>query len=174
MKGDRERCLSAGMDGYISKPMRGTELDEALQSAMRWKDRSDRPGKNDSTLEPIVEMGDRSDIVNESELLAAVAGDWQLVRELAETFQTEAPALLAQLRAALSQKDENWIVRTSHTLKGAIANLAAPRALSLACRMESLARQNNHDGVEKLLNPLEFALRQLQNALVQLCSSHCR
>jgi signal transduction histidine kinase/CheY-like chemotaxis protein len=169
MKGDRERCLEAGMDGYLAKPVRGPELDAALEAVMKAK--MPDMAKTEPTPSTESEKSDAIDILDERELLSGIADDRQLLREIVEVFQAESPALLAELRAAISQGSAECVRRCAHTLKGSIASFAAPHALTLAARVESLARESDLASAEKLLNPLELAIKRLLQALDQLCTS---
>ncbi|MCY2996302.1 MAG: response regulator [Planctomycetota bacterium] len=137
MKGDRERCLEAGMDAYISKPVRARTLYKVLAEVLsraEW-----------ATEEPQV-MGawtpappSRVDFVV---ALEAVQGDRELLRELAGIFLDECPGLLTQIRQAAAARDGKLLQRAAHTLKGSVRLFGAPQAYDLCFALETLAKRS--------------------------------
>ncbi len=114
MKGDRERCLEAGMDGYVSKPIQTRDLYAAVAAL----------GPAESAAAP--EEFDRGPasaegaLVDPAEALARVGGDWELLRSLTEVFFDSYPAQLEQLREAIGRGDGETVYRLAHTLVGAV------------------------------------------------------
>jgi two-component system, sensor histidine kinase and response regulator len=128
MKGDRERCLAAGMDGYISKPIHAEEFDAALQSCLIRR-------QHNAVMEMPVDSS-----VNESELLQRIDGDRALLAELVAIFRKECPGLLRAAHAAIQRKDSPALERMGHSLRGALANLSALAATDLAAELETMGR----------------------------------
>jgi two-component system sensor histidine kinase/response regulator len=125
MKGDRERCLAEGMDGYISKPLRPSELFEAVEGLA-------------SVVEP--EPVPVAAPFDAALALKSVGSDRELLCDIIETFLDECPRLTAALAAALQRGDAATALRAAHTLKGALSTLGASEASSLAQQIETRAR----------------------------------
>jgi signal transduction histidine kinase/CheY-like chemotaxis protein len=171
MKGDRERCVRAGMDGYLAKPVRGSELDAVLDAVVAGMPARASPASIASRSASGNAAARAADILNERDLLAGVAGDRQLLRELIELFQIEGPALLSGLRGSVAKGNPLLARDFAHTLKGAISNFAAPAAATLAERVEFLARAGDLSAVHDELDGLDTALKQVLQALDRVCPS---
>ena len=121
MKGDRERCLAAGYDGYVTKPVSLTELIAVLRDVLPASDRRDGPptegaesasGRDSRRAIP--------DGFDRASALARAGGDEALLRELAGVFLTEVPAWLAGVDRAIDAGDADAIAKAAHTVKGAV------------------------------------------------------
>jgi signal transduction histidine kinase/CheY-like chemotaxis protein/HPt (histidine-containing phosphotransfer) domain-containing protein len=135
MQGDRERCIEAGMDDYLTKPIRTTELVAAIERTRR-RDGAADPSRPSAPAEPPV---DRAAI----DRLVESMGDAGFVADLLETFTTDAPAMLDQIDFAIGNADAGTVRRIAHTLKSNAATFGA-RPLSEACRqLEHAAKEGN-------------------------------
>jgi len=158
MAGDRERCLAAGMDAYLSKPIRPKELDEVL----------DEQAGVETAGEARVKPERSEPAVNAEELLERTGGDRSLVAELRDLMLEDVPGHLAVAKRSLAEKDAATLERTAHTLKGAFANLAAPVAAGLAAKLEQMGRSQDAKGADLLVSELEIELRRVMVALDEL------
>jgi len=157
MQGDRERCLAAGMDGYVPKPIQHQDLLDALQK-MALKAPRVPPGK--PAAKPSMEL------LDEELLMSRVDGDKELLKDLVDLFLDEYPRVLEGIRVALGKGDVKAVERAAHGLKGSTSNLAAMRASDAAFQLEQLARAGTLRGAEGPLRELEAQLTRLKPVLL--------
>jgi HPt (histidine-containing phosphotransfer) domain-containing protein len=143
MEGDREMCLEAGMDDYVTKPVRLDAIEAVLE---RWIVESPEVAHDSSPRDPADEGGgdDTGTPVLDAARVATLeeldGGDGQLLALLVEEYDRDARVQLDRIRAALAEGDPHGVERAAHTLKGASANIGAAR-LADACReLEGLGR----------------------------------
>jgi two-component system, sensor histidine kinase and response regulator len=169
MKGDRERCIEAGMDGYVAKPLQPQELFDAIESVTR----DQRPATNeqrpttDGELEPAVAEA-RASAIDEAALLHRVGGDRELLRELVALFLESYPRQLTELREAATRGDGAAVERGAHAMKGSVGNFSAQAAFQLALRLEEMGRSGDLTGAAALVGNLEEELERLRSALAVL------
>jgi signal transduction histidine kinase/CheY-like chemotaxis protein len=156
MKGDRERCIEAGMDGYLSKPIRQQELEKLLENYTERK----RPGILAAATPSVQKLS-----VDAAELLERVDGDYSFITELAELFRKDYPLHLRTAREALSRQDSPAVEKASHTLRGALVNLAAGPASRIAQDLEGMARSGDLTHAGPALQQLE---EELNRVMIQL------
>jgi CheY-like chemotaxis protein/HPt (histidine-containing phosphotransfer) domain-containing protein len=152
LQGDKDRCIEAGMDDYISKPVQPEELVRVLErflagDAARPIGRARREG------------GPRSSIFNRQALLSRVDDDIELFRELLDEFLTDARNRIEELKLALSSNDSEWTARCAHALKGASANMEALLVQEAARAVEQAAKGGGPDLV-RLVERLEKAYQE--------------
>jgi two-component system sensor histidine kinase/response regulator len=160
MKNDRERCLAAGMDGYLAKPIRPQELDEALDARMA--NRSISPKEVSRT-----EVSDHS--VNADELLERLDGDCVFLAELTDLFRADYPRQIDLIREGIQQNDALGVKQASHALKGALSNLAASQAREIAAKLERLGASGNLAPATIVLGDLEREITRAVESLDALC-----
>ena len=136
MKGDQERCIEGGMDGYLSKPVRVDVLRSEIQRLAKGEKIGEQ--MSDKTAEP--ESSKTPHSVNLQELLARVENDWDLLRELGGIFREDFPAYEKELRDAVLKKDLPRAAEAAHALKGMLANLSAAGAAATASELEQIAK----------------------------------
>jgi len=148
MKGDDELCLRAGMDGYISKPIRFSDVENALATV--------------SNASPA-----RRTEWSQTEALERVGGDEHLLRELCQIFLRESPKLLEKLKHAVAQEDSAAVQKAAHSLKGEVSYLSADNVSRTAQRLEQMGAEKNLAGAAALVESLEIALRDLHAVMSQ-------
>lgn len=158
MQGDRERCLAAGMDGYISKPIQTAELFKLIAELVP------EPAAAPAAV-PAVASAPPEEVFDTEVALARVEGDRQLLAELAELFAGEGPDLLANIKQAIARGAGDDLARAAHTLKGTVSNFGAQVAMSLAMRLEELGRAESLHGAELTYASLEAEIGRLSAAL---------
>jgi len=141
LQGDRERCLAAGMDAYVAKPVQAERLFEALEML---------------TAAP-ADFG--------AALLERAGGDPALQQRIARLFLEHAPDARARLHEALARRDATALVASAHWLKGAVGNFPAPRATEAAAGVEALARAGDFDAAVAACATLDAELDRLTRAL---------
>ena len=141
MTGDRERCLEAGMDGYISKPISGRALKEAIAGAFR--------GLTDtgfSTSSKTWEHGAAPGSAitwNIAQTLERLGGDEKLLHEVVEIFLEEGPKQISSLRHAIAEGNAAGIERTAHSLKGELGYLGISEVSQNARELEEMGRKHD-------------------------------
>jgi CheY-like chemotaxis protein/HPt (histidine-containing phosphotransfer) domain-containing protein len=146
MEGDRERCIAAGMDDYLSKPLNGPALDAVLQ---RWV------GANEATVI------DRAVLRS----LARDVGDEAIVEEICELFLTETGPRLLEIERAAHARDAEELRVSAHTLKGSASNVGAIAVASAAAELERLARAGELGQLQAPLLRLADAVELTKTAL---------
>jgi PAS domain S-box-containing protein len=159
MKGDRERCLAAGMDGYTSKPIRIGELEHAIAQLI---------SPPNSAKVPVSEADQADGAIDHTALLAGVDGNRRVLRELVRLFLADCPRRLAEIKEAIRRGDAGALGRAAHTLKGSVGNFAAKSAFAAAQRLEIMSGDIDLENVDKACVTLESELALLSEELRKL------
>jgi PAS domain S-box-containing protein len=165
MKGDRERCLAVGMDGYLSKPVNASEM-FALIESLSARETTDARGPA-----PNASAGDQpvaDQVIDIEEALARVEGDRELLLELAAMLRDESPRLLSEIKRCAEERDAEGHVACALSFLGAGESLSAKPAANAAHALESLARTSRFDDVMARLAELEHESTRLDDALLAL------
>jgi two-component system sensor histidine kinase/response regulator len=158
MKGDREKCLAKGMDGYVSKPLQARELFAVVEGLVQ-EAAGEHPESSPFDLAAALER---------------TAGDEELLRELAEVFCTAAPEMMTEIHHALERNDARKVGDATHAFKGAVGSFGASTAFDTAFKLETAARQGDLPGCVLLYGQLQEEMRRLLPALTQLAASRGR
>jgi two-component system sensor histidine kinase/response regulator len=155
MKGDRENCLAAGMDAYISKPVHVEELLQVTESLTRYA------GPIDRGAEP----APKHTAADLDAALLSLEGDEDLLMDLAKLFCEESPRMLEAIQDAIGRKNADALERAAHSLKGSLATFAAPQAVEFASKLERLGRSKELDDAEQVFVALTAEIRRVRTAL---------
>ena len=157
--GDRERCLAAGMDAYLSKPVSPEELFATIEALL-----PHAAGKtNDTHMEDVMATA-----IDREEILGRLSGDRELIAEVVDLFVADRATLLGDLRRAVSDNDAKAAREAAHRLKGVLATLAARGAVSTAVKLEELARKGDLHAAPATLDTLEREVDVVQDELAKL------
>jgi signal transduction histidine kinase/DNA-binding response OmpR family regulator len=157
MRGDRERCLAAGMDGYLAKPIRPLDLFDAIQSVAEHE-----------PVQPQVELAPVDEVFDADDLLLKLGGDSSLIRELVSLFLESYPTRLEELRDAVRRRDVRRVEFLAHSLKSSVSNFFAWGAVRSAERLENMARANQIDEAEDAFTHLESSIGRLVPVLTSI------
>ncbi len=154
VKGDRERCLNAGMDQYVSKPIDSEKLFEAIESLT-----AQRTGVNKRAT-----AADSPTIDNKL-LMKGFDGDWNFLKEVIEIFLDDYPRLIDNLRKSFEDGDCNTLMRSAHSLKGMLKNFQAEKAAETAFDLEKKGKAENLSDVEMGIEDLSAQIAQIDKML---------
>jgi CheY-like chemotaxis protein/HPt (histidine-containing phosphotransfer) domain-containing protein len=167
MKGDRERCLAAGMDGYVAKPIRERELFAALEQVLKtYAPAGLRGALVDETPEQI--PGEGTVVVEDFDRAAALercGEDPGLLRELIDMFLAEIPGWMATLDRAVRAGEGEQVKRMAHTIKGAVGTFGATPAWEASFRLETLGRENALAEMGPAWQDMQAVIERLKKAL---------
>jgi CheY-like chemotaxis protein len=165
MKEDRERCLEAGMDAYISKPIEKEVLFETIDRLT---------GYSTEARGSIAEARPYDPVFDLAAVLDSLDGDFELLREVAEIFLAQAPKHMEKIRTAITNQDATMLVRASHAMKGSAENLFAQGVVQSASKLEEIGRLGSVAGSKEVLPTLEEELGKLEKALGEFEKEYAR
>ena len=178
MQGDREKCIAAGMNDYLSKPLSPFELAEAIE---RWS--SNDESSDTKGTQAVVQIDQAQDtasgwssellpnqpgnqpVFDRNRFLANTMEDEELARTVATVFLEDTPGHITQIRAALESGDAQVCQRLAHTIKGASSNVCGQALRDVALQMELLAKDSHLDEYASKLPELEQQWEVLRDKL---------
>ncbi len=155
MKGDREQFIAAGMDDYLTKPLRVKLLNDAISRVLKKKRRPAKPETVDETVDKSSPKPDNNtenttqqiDTVTEPpidihETIEIMDGNEELLKECFQDFLAGCPAFLADIKSAVENADPDALNRAGHKFKGNLKYVAAPKGIEIALELEIMGKKN--------------------------------
>ena len=160
MKGDRERCLEAGMDDYVPKPISSDALLNAIRLLV--PERSG-PSKEES---PVIE--NTQPVFDKDALLKAFDNDWDFLKEVIDMFIADYPQMLKNIHDAIHTGDAPALQRTAHALKGMLGNFQVETATKKAYNLEKMGSEGNLEQAADICTQLSTELDSLERMFLDL------
>lgn len=164
--GDKEKCLSAGMDDYLSKPINQNELFSKLSSLVKIEESSKQIDQHSETSakEEIKQSADARNISERLQELAEVL-DFEEMSEIIDSSYSESEKCWQKLMQAKQAGDLLQLSREAHSMKGSYRNLGADILAQMFEQLEHDAKNMDANKLEKLLADTECAMKEVQDAL---------
>ena len=159
MKGDKEKCLEAGMDGYIAKPINVQQLFETIESLFHDRQPVDEPSEVPAAA---------GDPLDTTKILERIGGDRELLGELAGLFVGDCPRMLSDIQDAVRDGNADALQKAAHALKGSVSNFAAEAAVEAALRLEMMGRNRDMTDAPQAFTKLEREIDRVREALSAL------
>jgi len=161
----RQRCLEAGMDDFVSKPIDPQRFHDLLEGLVDRRPRASGSVPDGPTEDSATTTATGATTFDADHLMERLGGDLTLLEEIVALFEEQRPRLMERLRGAVEERDVSEARSVSHLLKGMIANFGAERARLAARAIERAAMNGDMERTPALLNELERQLEDLDEAL---------
>ncbi|HEY0701496.1 MAG TPA: response regulator [Candidatus Acidoferrales bacterium] len=158
MQGDRQKCLDAGMDGYLTKPLEPKTFLRTVEEIVVQPDKLSAAETDASAAAPEEQL-------DVAALMERFSGNKKLLRTIVGTFREDCPKMMARIRNGLNAHDAALLADGAHALKGSVGNFGPSAALETAREMEKNGRQGKLDGAWELYATLEDEIALLLPAL---------
>ncbi len=156
MKGDRELCIEAGMDDYVSKPISSEILYQAIKALL--------PGRLFETNSSD-KKAEKDAVFDKERLLKIFDNDWNFFKESADMFQADYPDMIVAVKNAVKESNSNALRRSAHALKGILGNFQAESAIEIAYHLEKMGSNGDFCEAEKKCRQLEDAVDKFAKKL---------
>ena len=157
MQGDEERCLAAGMDAYVPKPIKRDLLMPALARLTA--------GQGGQTEETPQQVSESEDGFDRQAVLHRLDGDVELLGQLVEMFFQECPDYLGEIRAAIDSQDQEALRKSAHGLKGPVSTLSLTTALDAVLQLEGIGKSESMEGAQSAYDDLDRELQRMKTVI---------
>jgi CheY-like chemotaxis protein/HPt (histidine-containing phosphotransfer) domain-containing protein len=159
MKGDRERCIEAGMDDYVSKPISSDALLKAIQRLLPAEGPESEDRKAEESSPPPLDR---------ATLLSSFDNDWNFFKECVHMFREDYPAMLSAIRETIGNGDAPGLRRSAHALKGMVGNFGARAIARTAFVLEEMGRRAELSHGEATYQQLAEEVSGLEKTLLAI------
>ncbi len=156
LNGDRECCLAAGMDGYVSKPINPDQLFAAIEAVVP------------TSAVSCASEGPRRELAEPLDLAALqsrVEGDRELLHDIVDLFLAESPCMMEEIKLSLERRDARALEKAAHKLKGSVGNFGTKGVFEIALKMEKQALAGDLTAAEVSHQDLVREMARLKSAL---------
>ena len=173
MKGDRERCIKAGMDDYIAKPIDPKVLFDIIKKWLKPKVEGDEvvhsntAPKGDIQIELQQKAGEEDSPVDMKKAMSRVGNDMSFYKEMVNEFINYIPEKLNLISNGIKTGDFDAVQKNAHNIKGAAGNLSAVRLHSLSLELENRGREKDISGAEDLVAELKREMERLKEFIAK-------
>ena len=160
MRGDREKCLEAGMDAYITKPLDVKQLLGLIESITE-----DGEAGADPASRPEGDVTSKAPVIDYADTMKRLGNDAELFREFVGFYDEDSRAILTQIEKAVESSDAGQLLHAAHSLKGLAANLGALRVVAAAFSLETTGKSGTVNGSTDALTRLRHEMARLDQSL---------
>jgi len=160
LKGDRERCLKAGMDEYLTKPLDARQLSTVVEHVADAEGRADRVDEVCRDANDVTQAAGLPSVV-----LSRLGHDDELIAEISQLFIQDAPLYLERIGAAIKRRDGEALHRAAHGFKGAAANFGATEVVDASKALEEIGQAGEWQRSDELWDVLNRETARLTDAL---------
>ncbi len=158
----RDRCLEAGMDDYLSKPLDPKEVSRILGRWLKAKVGSSGRRQEERRAAPVPDTGETGEVIELKSVMARFGDDREFYRELVGDFLNYVPGKIEELEEALQADDRETVQGIAHNIKGTAGNLGARKVFSTALRIENKSVSGILAEVPPLIEELKFEIARLK------------
>ena len=158
MQGDRQRCLDAGMDGYLAKPI---DVDELIAAVEHFGGVAPAPAPSAPPEAPPADI-----VFDERAALAYSGGDRRLLADVVKLFRSDYPSALRRIERALRRRDGEALRMAAHGLKGAVATVGGTAGRQAAADLEQMGKGQQLDGAPGAFATLRREIDRLNEAFI--------
>jgi PAS domain S-box-containing protein len=171
---DRKRCLDAGMDAYLTKPISPAALSSALRRIWREdkellleEEPSDGLSGKQAGEDPGPEAVRPPPVFDKDDMMQRMMNDRAFARNVSEAFLKDIPQRISELKCLLEKGDMERLARLAHRIKGAASNVGGKALASVALELEAAVSGRNENNPEKALELLEAAFEELKSVITK-------
>jgi HPt (histidine-containing phosphotransfer) domain-containing protein len=157
--GDKERCIDAGMDSYVSKPIKSEELFETIKRFVFVPEVENTPS---SLTEKDKDVGDLEGVFDMAAVMSKIDGDEELLKELVAIFLENYPKQMSDIKDAIEQGSSKALEKSSHSLKGSVGIFCTKLVYDTALKLELMGRENNLANAGEVYTLLEREIAHLK------------
>jgi CheY-like chemotaxis protein/HPt (histidine-containing phosphotransfer) domain-containing protein len=167
MAGDREKCIAAGMNDFVSKPIDAARLEQAIERGLRGNPRA----AAEETQTPQPDISTEFDL---KDLLSRLSGNQAIARRVARRFLGDMPKQLAALTEAAQNGNWDEAGQIAHSIKGAAGNAAGPQMRAVAAQIEQLSKSGDYAAITRILPELVSGFEHLCPIMEEFCQAEER